>query len=480
MRLASKLTVALLVGILVWIGANDYAAIEDDIHDFETHIGDDLSLMARGLSIALAELARVSGESAAQRLIAERNQEGNAQVRWIVLDAGRGDVRWADLDVREKAALRANLEVRLVRGRGARDERLFVYRAFRLESPVRDVIELSESLAPVRERAHRSMIRIAVKSVLILLLAALYALALGAWFVGRPIEKLIALARRVGGGDLSQRLAPSHDDEIGELATELNTMCDRLDEAGRRVATEMAAKLAAVEQLRHADRLKTVGQLASGIAHELGTPLNVVAGHAKMIAAPEATREESLDSARVIAEQSVRMTAIIRQLLDFARRGRPTLRVGNLEEVVQRTVRMLAHLAAQREVTIVVGQGSARVKMDEAQVQQALTNLVLNGIQAMPGGGHLRIAMARTRAQASDGVEGDYARISVADEGAGIAAEDLPRVFEPFFTTKDVGEGTGLGLSVSHGIVHEHGGWIAVETQSGKGSCFSLFLPVAP
>jgi signal transduction histidine kinase len=117
--------------------------------------------------------------------------------------------------------------------------------------------------------------------------------------------------------------------------------------------------------------------------------------------------------------------------------------------------------------------------MDEGQVQQALTNLVLNGIQAMPNGGHLRIALQRERACPDSGIEGEYARLSVADEGTGIAAADLPRVFEPFFTTKDVGEGTGLGLSVSYGIVEEHGGWIAVESQPGKGSRFSILLPVA-
>ena len=119
-------------------------------------------------------------------------------------------------------------------------------------------------------------------------------------------------------------------------------------------------------------------------------------------------------------------------------------------------------------------------EVDEGQIQQALTNLVVNGIQAMPRGGRLEITVRRERAVPPidiGGPEAEFLRIAVRDEGDGIAPDNLRRLFEPFFTTKDVGEGTGLGLAVAYGIVREHDGWIGVESTPGAGSCFSIFLP---
>ena len=119
------------------------------------------------------------------------------------------------------------------------------------------------------------------------------------------------------------------------------------------------------------------------------------------------------------------------------------------------------------------------------QIQQALTNLVVNAIHAMPAGGRLTVQLGRgpasppPEASGAAAVSGEFARLVVVDEGAGIAPELVSRVFEPFFTTKEVGEGTGLGLSVAYGIAHDHGGWISVESEVGRGSRFSLYLPVS-
>jgi signal transduction histidine kinase len=144
-------------------------------------------------------------------------------------------------------------------------------------------------------------------------------------------------------------------------------------------------------------------------------------------------------------------------------------------------VKMLAHLAMQRHVELRLssGSGPARVRMDEAQVQQVITNLVLNAIQSMPDGGRVDIDIGSVRAFKPGSASGEryYVRLAVVDQGAGITPENLPRIFEPFFTTKDVGEGTGLGLSVCYGIVEEHGGWIAVDNNVGKGSRFTVYLP---
>jgi signal transduction histidine kinase len=482
MRLARQLILAVVVGILAVVIAHDYYAVRADMRDYEARVADEVATLGSGLTITLAQVLRDSGPEATEALIARRNQGARVQIRWVALDAPAGDERAVELTSQAIAELRAGRPVRLLRGSGA-SARLVVYRPFDGERPVHNLAEASESLAPIHARERSRIVGIIVESAVILLLAVASALLFGVRFVARPVQQLVAQARRIGGGDLSQRLRLSGHHELSELATEMNDMSDRLLEARDRIAAESAAKLAAVEQLRHADRLATVGQLASGVAHELGTPLNVVAGHAKMITTAEGTREEDRDSARIIGEQATRMTAIIRQLLDFARRRQPHLEDGELSAVAARTVEMLAHLAMQRHVELVLAPAAVttRVRMDAAQVQQVIANLLLNAIQAMSTGGRVDIDLATARASRPGGAarERDWVRLTIADRGSGIAPENLARIFEPFFTTKGVGEGTGLGLSVCYGIVEEHGGWIAVDSTAGKGSRFSVYLPAA-
>ena len=168
--------------------------------------------------------------------------------------------------------------------------------------------------------------------------AALLALGLGVVFIGRPIGKLATKARRVGTGDLSEPLQLKQRDELGELANEINLMCERL-------ADEQSARARATEQLRHADRLTTVGKLASGLAHELGTPLNVVSGRARLIADREVEGEDALDSARIISEQGERMTALIRQLLDFARPRAPKPAPVNITTLAGRVCQLVQTIA---------------------------------------------------------------------------------------------------------------------------------------
>jgi signal transduction histidine kinase len=309
----------------------------------------------------------------------------------------------------------------------------------------------------------------------------LVAMAMGRRMVGRPVEQLVGLARSIGQGNLEARVHLSQKDELSTLADAMNQMAGALASARAQVAQEMAARLATLEHLRHADRLGTVGKLASGVAHELGTPLNVVLGRAKMIASGEAEGEETLEYARIITQQVQHMTGIIRQLLDFARRRTPERTPEDLVALVVRTLKLLQPMAARRNIVLACeAPGPLHLQVDAGQLQQALTNLIVNGLQSMKRPGTLRVKLGRSRALPPTelgGPEAEWVRVDVMDEGEGISPEVLPRVFEPFFTTKDVGEGTGLGLSVSYGLIRDHGGWISVSSEPGRGSCFSIFLP---
>jgi two-component system NtrC family sensor kinase len=252
-------------------------------------------------------------------------------------------------------------------------------------------------------------------------------------------------------------------------------MCERLSD-------ESAAREQATEQLRHADRLTTVGKLASGLAHELGTPLNVVQGRAKLIADHEVEGQEVEDSARIVVEQAERMTALIRQLLDFAR-PRPLHKAPvNVATLAGRVCQLVATIARTANVTLdpPAADETLRIAADDGQLTQVLTNLVVNGIQATPPGGTVAIT-ARVVAQAPPPYVGSdeesWMAIEVRDTGTGLDEATRARVFEPFYTTKEIGEGTGLGLSVSWGLVREHGGWIDVVSTPGNGSTFTVYLP---
>lgn len=343
-------------------------------------------------------------------------------------------------------------------------------------------VQLTESLSEKSAYVRASIKRTALNTGLTLSASWAATLLIGLLLVGRPVRSLVDAAQRAGDGDLSQRIRITQRDEIGLLASELNSMFDKLQEGRDRLASESSARIATLEQLRHADRLTTVGKLAAGVAHELGTPLNVVKGRAQMIGADPADVQSTTSNARIIAQQADRMTTIIRQLLDFARQRGPTKTEVDVGLVVQQTLDLLQPMARKLGVTLEHEQPPRPLQafVDLGQIQQALINVIVNGIQAMPDGGQLCVATgveSRRTPHEPDAAPVDVVYVAVRDEGAGIAEDLIPRVFDPFFTTKEVGQGTGLGLSVSHGILREHGGWIEVLSELGKGSTFCLCIP---
>jgi signal transduction histidine kinase len=301
-------------------------------------------------------------------------------------------------------------------------------------------------------------------------------------WIARPLEQLMDKTRRAGKGDFSQPVQLRGQDELAELGRALNDMCEQLSSQQARIQAETTKRLAAMEQLRHADRLKTVGRLAAGIAHEMGTPLNVVSGRAGLIASGRLSVEEMRESALSIKNEADRITGIIRQLLDFARQRTPRRTATDVPELLAHTFELLKPLAEKRHVALRldVRRAPSAIPVDPGQIQQVVTNILVNAVQSMPHGGEVSVVLdeqGRRPADAPQSPQGNYLAIAIRDQGVGIPPEHLEHVFEPFFTTKEVGEGTGLGLSIAYGIVQDHGGWIEVASEVGKGSCFTVYLP---
>ena len=224
------------------------------------------------------------------------------------------------------------------------------------------------------------------------------------------------------------------------------------------------------DRLRKTERLAELGTLASGMAHEIGTPMNVILGRAEYLMR-KTTDDKTKHGLETIITQVERITKIMNQLLSFARK-RPIERSAiNLKSVLENVFDMMQErlLSQNIVVELTVKEGSPTVFADADQLSQVFLNLVMNACHAMPNGGCLSATL-------DAGVR--EVCVSLTDTGEGISHENLSRLFDPFFTTKPVGEGTGLGLTVVHGIIQEHDGRITVESECGVGTTFHIFLPI--
>lgn len=459
---------------------------------FDEDIREDHELIARTLAGSIEMVWRNRGAERALALVREANRlREHIRVRWVWLGPDPGDAR----PLIESARLRALRPRQYIheterlsavssglKSDPAGEPWLVSYHAVGTPSGRTGAIELAESLRRKRQSLESGLLTIGATTIALVLVCAALVLVAGIWFVGRPIEKLAIKARRVGHGDLTEPLALRQEDEIGELAHEMNAMCERLAAANARLKEETEARIAALEQLRHADRLKTVGQLAAGVAHELGTPLNIVLGRAKMIGRRKADSERVGEYANIIREQSERMARIIRQLLDYARPRQPKAALEDLSRLVSQTVELLKTIAEKKKVALVMDASAALlVEIDVVQLQQALTNVVVNAIDASQAGQTVAISTGRETRQSGRngaGAKGAYAYVRVADRGEGMNEEMMQKIFDPFFTTKTIGEGTGLGLAVTQDIVKDHRGFITAESRIASGSTFTIYLPM--
>ncbi|ADO72316.1 sensor histidine kinase [Stigmatella aurantiaca] len=480
MKLARKITIALTLLAIAVMTVLETLEVRRELERSAIDMQHDHRLLGHTLAGSIARAWQEEGEAEALTLLDQANRfQAQVYLRWVWLDGAQGHSAPA-LPASLLRTLRGGQDGSMVDDTSAGAGVLRSYTPVFINTHL-GAIEISESLSEEHQHVRNTVQNAAIATCAIAVAFLLAAMAMGRRLVGRPVNQLVELAHRIGEGRLEERVHLRQNDELQTLATAMNRMAELLLTAREKIALETAAHLATLEHLRHADRLTTVGKLASGVAHEMGTPLNVVLGRSKMISSGEVVGDEVTECAQIISQQALHMTRIIRQLLDFARRRAPRRAPENIAQLVTHTLTLLRPLATKRGATLVSEvPDSLILEVDSGQLQQVLTNLVMNGIHAMKRPGTLRVRAGPTRAAPpteTGGQETEWIRLDVEDEGEGIRPEDLPHIFDPFFTTKDVGEGTGLGLSVSHGLVQDHGGWIAVRSEPGRGSCFSVYLP---
>ncbi|MFO7860658.1 MAG: ATP-binding protein [Desulfosalsimonas sp.] len=242
----------------------------------------------------------------------------------------------------------------------------------------------------------------------------------------------------------------------------------------KRIQDRTDALIHQEKQMAHADRLASIGKLSSGIAHEINNPLGVIQGYTQLLLRGEPEDSQRRKDLQVILKHAQSCKSIVEDLLNFARRSQPEMADINIHEVIEETLVFIQHRSKMESIRISkeFAENIPHMRMDEKKIKQVLINLVMNAAHAVEQDGTITIA---TRFDESN----RRLEIDIADNGYGIEEKNLTRIFDPFFTTKSTGEGTGLGLAVSYGIAKSHGGDIRVQSRVGKGSVFTLLLPVS-
>jgi signal transduction histidine kinase len=290
----------------------------------------------------------------------------------------------------------------------------------------------------------------------------------------RPLADLARSIRNLGEGRPGPPLPVKRRDELGELAETFNRMAERLEEARTRIVAEGEYALDLEQQLRRSETLAVAGKLASGIAHEVGTPLNIISGRAEIVLRTLPSEHPGREDLERIIHQIDRVSNIVRSLLDSVRAGKSEIRPVPVGVLIDRLQLLLEHVLRKREISIetAVPEDLADVAGDPGRLQQVFINLLVNAVEATPPSGRITISARSCLNDGRDGVS-----VEVSDTGIGIGPDVLGQVFEPFFTTKPAGQGTGLGLAITRDIVREHGGTIVARSRPGRGSCFTVWLP---
>jgi len=366
------------------------------------------------------------------------------------------------------------------------------------EQQILGVLDTDLSLAKADVQLAESSRRMIIYTACALLLIAAMS-----WFfvwqvVGRPVKALERGTDRLAAGDLGYQIDVKSNDEIGELANSFNSMSRELQTERiqnlawthtleERVEQKTRELRRAHEHALHTEKMASIGKMAAVLAHEINNPLSGILTYAKLLrkwidreecdrqkATASGVRryQEICDSLDLIASESRRCGDLVKNLLTFSRTTPMNLQATNLNQVIDRSLRLVQHQLdlASIQVQLQLDPNLPQVLCDAAQIEQVLLALVMNALDALPQGGNLWLTTSLSR-------EHNHVCVVVRDDGAGISPEILPHLFEPFLTTKEAGRGVGLGLAISHSILERHSGNIEVQSEVGRGTIFTVTLP---
>jgi two-component system NtrC family sensor kinase len=314
-------------------------------------------------------------------------------------------------------------------------------------------------------------------SLFIWITVAGMALALGLGYIiankmSRPVQQLIEASHQVSQGNLSPKIGPISKSEIGVLQKTFKEMVTSIQERDKRQRVESEIKLL------QSEKQASVGKLAGGVAHEINNPLTGIVTFTHMLLRRNDIPEEVRADLETIGQETERVRKIVKGLLDFSRQTELDREPTDVNRLIRQTITLVENQALIKSVNLAFepGDGLPMITLDRNQMQSVLLNIIINALDATDPGGSITITTNIGISTSHPGQQG--IEILCTDTGCGIPPENLNKLFDPFFTTKEVGHGTGLGLSVSYGIVERHGGTIWVQSKVGKGSTFKVWLPI--
>lgn len=347
------------------------------------------------------------------------------------------------------------------------------------------VLDLVVSLERMSELAHAHHVDVLVSTLIILFILSFGHYLLTQKYICDPIDVLLAQTQALSDGDLTARVKNISNDELGELGQSFNIMAENLAQAQselkdwgstleHKVEDRTAEMKKMQDQLLRSAKLASMGELVAGIAHEINNPLTGILMFASLSARNKELPQQVKDNLELIVSETGRCAKIVRGLLEFARESIPEKKLDSVNRVIKHTLDLVSQQAIFQDVEIRCQYDDAlpELEIDADQLQQVFFNMFINAGQAMSRGGELTIETTLLKGA-------NEIRVTIGDTGSGISQEHLERIFDPFFSTKvQKGVGLGLGLSVSYGIIRNHGGRVDVESEEGQGTRFTIYLPL--
>ncbi len=484
LSLSTRLTLALSGAALVIFAGVGVWQVQSEENDLRTATARDARLLGRSLEVAFENALRDrQGEDVQETLRELERSEPDVDV--YVYD-GAGGLVAASSGARPRSSPAAQPS--------ARGRVTFVpeqdSRAIELTAPLFEgdggevgTLLIVRPLDSMRRDLTATKTRVVLSVLSFVVIIALLTMLLSRAWVARPLARMIEQMRRVRRGDLSPAMGPVPRDEVGRVLTEFDVLVGELREARARLDAEIEQRRRLEDGLRRLDKLVTVGQLAAGLAHEIGSPLQVLEGRLASLERSAARPEQTRRVARILRDQTQRITRIVSRLSEIARRRAPQLAPTDVSSSCRTVIDLVEGEARRRGIEIVLTAASdvPLISSDGDQVQQLVLNLVRNALEASEPHRERQVSVRITRTSGGDDarvVRG--VRITVTDEGRGMETETLARAFEAFFTTRESEGGSGLGLAVVKGIVDEHRGSVAIHSEPGVGTRVDVDLPITP
>ncbi len=486
MRIASKLTLSLIsVALFIFIGFGYYNLLIEQ-QDLADEIAQQTQLLGKSLQIAIKNAARDKQLEDIEELLAGLETVKPDLSIWVYDQNG---LHFPGTGHAFSPEFQTKLESVWA---NQHDEQFFypvqnpdymaVILPLQQEHPVQlRLLVVVRSLKSMRREVDLLQRNLLTSAGSFALVAVPLCTAICWFYIGWPLKRLDAGMARIQQGDFSPLPLKNPHDEIGKVLLAFNSMALELDNARQKLKTEAQSRRHLQTALQEADKLITIGQLSAGLAHEIGSPLQILRGRAEYLQVCAACPQEVLHNAQILAEQAGRITRIVHQLLEFTRRRPPHFIRCDMRTPVQAVLSLLEYEARRRDIGLhfTAADELPTTVADSDAIQQIVLNLITNALAATPDGGLIAVTLKPSQCSpVGTFPTAEAVELCVCDNGCGMSEEVLAHVFEPFFTTRHGQGGVGLGLAVARSLVLAHHGSITAASVLGQGCTVTVLLPL--